>query len=373
MTGARRLEALIDRLATVGWLKSPEIRKALHAVPRQMFVPPVALVSPLGEDYLIDEGRDPAAWLDAAYSDDPIVTQIEDGAVPLEGGKGDFTSSCSAPSTVVALLELLQAERGHRVLEIGTGTGWTAGLLCELVGEKYVTSVEIDPQVADRAARNLREAGRSPRLVVGDGVKGSPEGAPYDRVHVTCGVREVPYAWVEQTRPGGVAVLPYSPGFGYSHELRLVVMPDGTALGRFPGHASYMMLRSQRKPDLDFGDAEASRSVTRTDPRTIGYASPGADLAMSAALGDVFSQGHEEDGVYTLWLWSPSGSWATAIHRPDQQEYEIRQAGDRRLWEETETAYFRWVTRGEPGRDRFGMTVTPAGQRIWLDSPDNLI
>ncbi|MEV8636635.1 hypothetical protein AB0395_33825 [Streptosporangium sp. NPDC051023] len=58
----------------------------------------------------------------------------------------------------------------------------------------------------------------------------------------------MPYAWVAQTCPGGTIVLPYCPGFGTDHALRLIVTPGGTAHGHFPGFASYMMMRSQRLP-----------------------------------------------------------------------------------------------------------------------------
>ncbi|MFG2003381.1 methyltransferase domain-containing protein [Spirillospora sp. NPDC048911] len=361
----QHIEAMADQLAVDGWLTQEKVRAALHDVPRHTFVPRIAGT---GQGDRVDRDLDPDGWLSLAYTQDAIITQLDDGV--SDATSGVFTSSCSAPSTVVSLLELLDVERGHRVLEIGTGTGWTAGLLAHLAEEGNVVSVEVDPQVAEQAADNLKNAGASPRLVVGDGVRGWAEAAPYDRVHVTCGVRVVPYTWIEQTRPGGVIVLPYSPGFGYGHELRLVVMPDGTAVGRVPGYASYMMIRSQRPPALDMDGVEATRSQTAVDPRTIAFAPPGADLAMSATLGEVFSKSTQAGGKYTLWLWASAGSWASATYEQGKDTYDVEQAGDRRLWDEAEAAYFQWVSWREPGRDRFGMTVTPEGQTIWLDSPD---
>lgn len=70
---------------------------------------------------------------------------------------------------------------------------------------------------------NLKAVGHAPRLVVGDGADGFPQGAPYDRVHATCAVAEIPYAWVEQTRPGGVIVAPWQPGRGHGLKVRLTV------------------------------------------------------------------------------------------------------------------------------------------------------
>ncbi|WP_160819890.1 methyltransferase domain-containing protein [Actinomadura sp. J1-007] len=274
---AQRTEALIERLAAAGWLTQASIKEALRDVPRHVFAPPVAWT---GEGGRVRKRSAPEAWLDLVYGDDALITQLDDGATDLAAGAGHFTSSLSASSTVVSLLELLDAEPGHRVLDVGTGTGWTAALLSRLVGSENVVSVEVDPAISERAAANLKQTDVSPRLVVGDGARGWTREAPYDRVHATCAVARVPYAWVEQTRPGGVIVTPYAPGFGSSHELRLVVMPDGTAVGGFAGYASYMMMRKQRHPEWDPSGRPAERTTTDVDPRTIGYAPAGADLAM---------------------------------------------------------------------------------------------
>ncbi|WP_285498496.1 methyltransferase domain-containing protein, partial [Actinomadura sp. NBRC 104425] len=132
------------------------------------------------------------------------------------------------------------------MLEIGTGSGWTAALLSERVGAQNVTTVEVDPMLGMQAAERLKAAGCDCRVVIADGAEGWPAAAPYDRVHATCAVPQIPRAWIEQTRPGGVIVAPYSPGFGCGALVRLDVLPDGTAMGRFAGSADFMVLRSQR-------------------------------------------------------------------------------------------------------------------------------
>ncbi|TDC67844.1 methyltransferase domain-containing protein [Actinomadura sp. GC306] len=364
---ARRSEALVERLSAAGWLTQGPVRTALRDVPRHAFVPAIAWT---GEGDRVDRATTPESWLDLAYRDDAIITQLDDGETDVATGAGRFTSSCSAPSTVVSLLELLDAEVGHRVLDVGTGTGWTAALLSRMAGAENVTSVDVDPFVSARAAENLKGVGLAPRLVVGDGGEGWAESAPFDRVHVTCGVSHVPYAWVRQTRPGGVVVAPYAPGFASSHELRLVVMPDGTAVGRFSGYASYMMMRSHRQPPWPAAEDEGDESTTAIDPRTIGYAPAGADLAMGAFLPGINAQGRHEGDTYVLRLWS-ARAWVAATYRQGQREYEVR--GDRSLWEDAVRAYFWWVGQGSPGRDRFGLTVTPETETVWLDAPANPI
>ncbi|MBF8188960.1 protein-L-isoaspartate(D-aspartate) O-methyltransferase [Nonomuraea sp. K274] len=275
------------------------IEQALRAVPRHWFVPPLGLA--LGKDgavVLIDRDTDPPAWWDAVYGGRPIVTQLDAGGTDLRAGIGRHTCRNPAPSEVADLLELLGAVAGQRLLEIGTSTGWTAGLLCRMVGGwGSVTSVEADPAVAEQAAKNLAAAGAHPYLIVGDGAGGCPERAPYDGVNVTQAVRTVPYAWVEQSRPGAVIVAPYVCGSG--HAVRLEVLADGTARGRFMRYA-------------------CPTTTAQDGP-------PGATLTMAI------------------------------------------------LAEEWAGARATWVSWGEPGRERFGMTVTAEGQRVWLDDPERVV
>ncbi|MDF5751352.1 methyltransferase domain-containing protein [Spongiactinospora sp. TRM90649] len=366
---AVRIERLIDSLGDI----SDPVKQAMRAVPRHRFVPQVALVA--GDTTtVIDRDADPSGWLDAVYSPLPIVTQLDDGDTDLRDRAGGlYTSSNSAPGTVVDLLELLDPAPGHRVLEIGTGTGWTAALLSHIAGEGGVTSIEVDAALAEQAAKNLGDAGVQAHLVVGDGADGCPERAPFDRVHVTCGVRAVPYTWVEQTRPGGVIALPYDPGFVVGHALRLTVRPDGTAAGRFAGYAAYMMMRSQRiAANAQRGDGRETR--TRIDPRTITRAPAGAALAMSALTGLYISSHRDTDRLLT-WVTDPDApaQWALISHVPHADDHEVYQVGDRPLWDEVVNAYFQWMDWGEPGRNRFGMTVTPDGQQVWLDTPQHPI
>lgn len=355
--------------------RTEHIKAAIRAVPRHPFIP-VRAQALLGADeteQIIDRDADPKAWWAAVYSDSVIVTQIADGTGEIRAGAREPTSSASAPSTVADLLGWLEPEPGHRVLEVGTGTGWTAALLSHLVGDEGVaTSIEVDPQVAERAAKNLSDAGVQAQLVVGDGAAGCPGRAPFDRVHVTCGIRQVPHNWIEQTRPGGTIVLPYCPGLGNGHGLRLTVFPDGTASGRFQGFAAYMMMRSQRPAHATRDDGSGQYSSTRIDPRTIAYAPPGALVAMAGLTGFQVTSRQQGDQFY-VWVVDQDHPevWTLVTHEPGQPEFEVYQLGERSLWEEVTDAYFRWVGWGEPSRERFGMTVTPEWQRILLDSPDH--
>lgn len=372
-----RVNALADDLAARGIVTSDRWRQASHEVPRYMFVPPTGWASPDypgGTDHAINREADPAGWWQAVYTDTAIILQTDDGATSPASGTGAPTSSISAPGVVMAFLELLDVGDHDRVLEIGTGSGWTAALLSWRVGEDNVTSIEVDPEVAAAAAENLKAAGYAPRLIVGDGAAGGPDGAPYDRVHVTCAVRRVPHAWVEQTRPGGVIVLPWSPDAIRGYRVRLDVVGDGTAVGRFRGPATYMMLRSQRgvarwnPHDADTAD----RTTTRLDPRTIAEAGAGAHLAITAQVphaGSLFAPDDDGGSLLLFESGNPDGSWA-ACDVMGVEKFEVHQYGDRRLWNEVEQAFLRWISWGRPGEERFGMTVSRGEHRIWLDSAD---
>ncbi|MFD3469754.1 methyltransferase domain-containing protein [Streptomyces sp. NPDC058682] len=133
----------------------------------------------------------------AAYSDEPLVTQFTTG-LP--------SSSASMPSMVartLLLAGLAEPPAQGGVLELGAGTGFNAGLLCALVGDEQVTTVDLDPTLAAGAQGTLKTAGCAPTVVDADGALGWPPNAPYDVVLATFSVDHIPPAWLTQLRPGG--------------------------------------------------------------------------------------------------------------------------------------------------------------------------
>ncbi|GAA3737308.1 methyltransferase domain-containing protein [Salinactinospora qingdaonensis] len=379
---AARIAALADDLHARGILHDQRWRHMLRAVPRHHFAPTTGWASPDdgATPHGIDADTDPSGWWDAVYSDTSIVFQTDDGTADPTAGTGEFSSSVSAPGVVTRFLELLDLDDHHRALDIGTGSGWTAGLLSARLGAHNVTSVEVDERIAAQAAANLERAGYAPTLVVGDGANGRPDGAPYDRVHVTCGVEYVPAAWITQTRPGGVIVAPWMSGGSVGHRLRLTVVDETTAVGSFHGPAAYMMLRAQRHNRVwEAHHSEQARySTTRLDPRAVAGAGSGAHLAVAALAPRIgwFSD-IGDDGGFSLLLYELSSredSWAGCYYQPGNTDYEVVQYGDRHLWDEVEAAYLSWVRLGRPGHDRFGLTVTTDGrQRLWVDHPERTV
>jgi protein-L-isoaspartate(D-aspartate) O-methyltransferase len=333
------------------------------------------------DDGLVPVWRDddPAGWLHRVYTDAPVITQADDGATP-PGERGRYvSSSTSKPSIVFRMLAELDARPGQRVLEIGTGTGWNAGLLSARLGSGHVVSIEVDPALAASARKALAAVGLSPTVVTGEGEGGYPPGAPYDRVLATASVQCVPYAWVAQTRPGGLIVTPWGTPYHNGALLKLTVRDDGTAAGHFVDELAFMWLRGQRIPfgyledRVNPGD-EAVESTTALHPYepvndvnasfAIGLRVPGAQsLVVPDDNGDPYH--------YVLWLTdSASGSWASLTHERGAKTYPVRQHGPRRLWDEVAAAHAWWVAAGRPAYTRFGLTVSPTDQTVWLDSPD---
>jgi protein-L-isoaspartate(D-aspartate) O-methyltransferase len=172
-----------------------------------------------------------------------VVTQVDDGHPDEPGGGSMPTSSASAP----IMLAELDVQPGHRVLEIGTGTGYNAALLAHRLGAEHITSIEVDPDVAARARQALSDTGYGEVCVVtGDGALGYPPGAPYDRIIATAAAHSIPYPWVEQTRPGGRIVLPWA-NSNTGALVALTVEEHGSASGGIVGESSFMWLRAQRE------------------------------------------------------------------------------------------------------------------------------
>jgi len=174
--------AMVDQLCGRRGVRTVPVEAAMRAVPRHLFVPDATV------------GR--------AYADEAVVTHRD--------AEGVAVSSASAPGVVAGMLEQLDVQPGHRVLEIGAGTGYNAALLAHLAGPAgEVTTVDIDPDVARDAREGLAGAGyRDVSVICGDGELGYPGHAPYDRVIITAGAWDLPPAWLDQLAPGGRLVVP---------------------------------------------------------------------------------------------------------------------------------------------------------------------
>ena len=185
-----------DQLQARG-IRDERVLAAMAAVPRHLFVPPSGQA--------------------LAYAD-----------TPLSIGHGQ---TISQPYIVAFMTEALQVEPSHTVLEIGTGSGYQAAILGRLARDVY--TIEIVPELAERARETLAQQGFwNAHVRAGDGYRGWPEHAPFDRVMVTAAPEEVPQALVDQLASGGRMVIPVGPQFA-DQELRILTKtPDGVITAR---------------------------------------------------------------------------------------------------------------------------------------------
>jgi len=368
--------ALADRLQEAGVLTHPKWRAAVEAVPRELFLQPgVFLPTDDGRWRPVSAlGTGPYEWSEIAYRDESLVMQLDrhltaDQAVELVPGVP--TSSSTTPVTVVGMIEALDVEGGHTVLEVGTGTGYSTALMCYRLGEDDVTTVEVDPGVATRADAALEAAGYSTWTVTGDGLLGHPRRAPYDRVIATCAVRRVPHTWVRQTKPGGIILATLAPGsWAYGTGLaKIRVNDDGTAEGRIIGESSFMQARSQAAVpfagDLSARTAYAdSERETKVPPTLLEEWMP-AFLAQLAAPGAQLVRAALGDGTPQLYLFDADRE-SFAAFTENGSGWTVRQGGPVALWDDIEQALIAWQGGGRPDISAVRLRVTPSSHTYWI-------
>ncbi|MGW5927179.1 methyltransferase domain-containing protein [Streptomyces anulatus] len=314
---------------------------SVAAVRRELFLPEAIEVG----DELISRTAKPQRWLEAAYSDVSSTTQVNDGR---HTGPDEYrlpTSSSSQPSVMLEALNLLDVQPADRVLELGAGTGLNAAWLAHRLGSDRVVSVEVDPALAEQAAKNNAAVGLSPRIVAADGGQGWPEDAPYQRVIATYAVDEIPYAWVEQA-PQGRIVSPWGGSF-FPYSFAVLDVHNDRAEGRFTGYPAFMRSRTQRPrrgylDDFLHHRQDAEHTTTSLSPMTIAQDAD-ALFYIGVALPDAWHlpvTADDDSGEMTLWILADDQrSWASADYTPDTHRYAVAQYGPRRLWDEAETAH----------------------------------
>jgi protein-L-isoaspartate(D-aspartate) O-methyltransferase len=370
------LAELVERLAAEGVLSEPW-RAAFLAVPREVFIPEVIWRYDGDDLVALRRSDEPQEWLRRAYGPRYVVTQVDDGSPAGPEGQGRVaTSSASRPDIVALMLDAGQVEPGMKVLEIGTGTGYTAALLAQRLGARNVTSIEIDPDLAARARAALATAGYGDvRVITGDGAQGYPERAPFDRVLSTVAAPRVPYPWVAQTRPGGLVVSPWSSAYDPAGLLSLTVGSDGSATGGLINTTiSFMPLREQRTARAAIADVVRETDIPESCYTDLHASHLCNDKDMLFAIGlQVASCRWEyvpangDDDRWCVWFLDPgSRSWARFDYQTGTRQWPVHQFGPRRLWDEVTAAYHRWQQAGRPSVKQWRFTITPDMQHVGL-------
>ncbi|GAA1029357.1 MULTISPECIES: methyltransferase domain-containing protein [Amycolatopsis] len=360
---------LIESLKNSGNLSAGAWRAAFEGIPRHLFAPRFTLPDNLGGLVLdVEDSGRREEWLKAVYQDEALLTIFDE--------RDMVTTSCSAPSVVAMMLESSQTTDGDAVLEVGTGTGWTAGLLSHRLGPAAVTSVDIDPRCVAEARERLDRLGLDPMLVVSDGYLGYPARAQYARIIATASLRKVPSAWLTQVRPGGTILADLRGDFA-GNLARLTVNRDGSANGRFlPKRVNFMPLRSKEERFHELPEL-ASRAVSAPGQHRQTGLAPSTlrtwDFAFLAQLsmpGTRAGRVRIQGGPMYYCLTDPqTESWARVDADTDEAEREVTQGGDRRLWDELETAHELWTRLDQPSPADFAITVSADSEQV-VSLPD---
>ncbi|MFA4819828.1 MAG: protein-L-isoaspartate(D-aspartate) O-methyltransferase [Candidatus Aenigmatarchaeota archaeon] len=197
-------EELIRELIEGGWLKTKPVIEAFEKVPREDFVP---------QEY----GK-------YAYANEPL---------PIGHGQ-----TISQPLTAAVMTELLEAKKGHKILEVGTGSGYQAAILSEIVGPRgKIITTEIIPELFEFAKMNL--AGyKNVNVLNIDGSLGCEKESPYDRIIVTASAPSVPPPLVEQLKEGGRLVIPVE-------DRMMLIEKNGKIKETFVGYYAFVPLRGE--------------------------------------------------------------------------------------------------------------------------------
>ncbi len=269
--------ALVEELKRKRYIRSPQVEAAFRAVPRHLFLPGLPL--------------------EEVYADRVILTKQADD--------GHWLSSSSQPGIMAVMLEQLDLVPGHKVLEIGAGTGYNAALMAHMVGQAgQVVTLDIEQDLVTAARQHLAAAGfERAQAVCADGGYGYPAVAPYDRVILSVGSSDIMPAWIEQMQPHGRLVLP------------LAIKADIERSIAFERNDDHLLSRSHYPCGfLQLRGAFAGEPVNWLPLGS----EPGLLLAAVGAPSIDAQQ------VYT-WLTGPGRDWETGIHVSLREiDFELR-------------------------------------------------
>jgi protein-L-isoaspartate O-methyltransferase len=328
-------------------------RAPLAATPRHLFVP--RWWHATGNNWQLCDGpADVPRWLDAAYSDQTLVTRIgtlhADHAAPGQHAQGTPSSSSTLPSLAVQMYRHAHITDTMDVLDVGTGSGYGTALLCHRLGAEQVTSIDVDPYLTHATMQRLASLGLHPALITSDAT--GPLPGEYDRIVAMVAVRPVPPSWLTALRPGGRLVTTIT---GTTAILAADKLGDGRAFGRIQRDwAGFMAAR--HGPSYPPQPADGCEDLLTGEGEHVGRGRyPLVIVDHAWELRTMLSIEHpgianhhqsHPDGTATVWLAHPDGSWARAQGEPGKSAPLVHQSGPRRLWDLLDDLRDSWLTEG---------------------------
>lgn len=306
---------------------------------------------------LHDGPSDVPAWMRAAYGDQTLVTKVgpvhADLAEPGEQPIGRPTSSSTLPSLVLRMLRYGQIFDGADVLDVATGSGYSAAVLAQRLGDRHVASIDVDPYLTKVAAERLDSIGLRPRVQTVDAT--GPVLGDFDRIVAMVAVRPIPASWLIALRPGGRLVTTIA-------DTALILTADKcepggewAAIGRI--ERDWAMFMSTRT-GADYPDRISAATLTaarehdgervwrgRFPVLNVPHAWELMSLLEITEPGIVHDYEESEDGVRTAWMMHADGSWARAEATGDEPPV-VHESGPRRLWDALDRLRAEWLSTG---------------------------
>lgn len=354
--------SMVRSIKREGYLQSPALELAFRETPRHLFVPEFLRLKRNTEGTTTADGvvdADDPAWLPTVYTNEALITQVK----PIAGQSSAtaFTCSSSAPALMSDMIEELGIERGMRVLEIGTGTGYNAAILCHLLGDQAVSTIDIDPELLAQARERLSALGYHPSFEAADDT--------YDRIVATHAIADIPYDWIRWAKPGAVVLADFRAPENNTIGawVKLVIDEDGaTATGTLMDPRGYFMsarkvpeFASVGEPAPEFTEEEHQRRAEQTRQRA------------TALAADVLA---EPDFVLYLWRTSPGLTFAlmpdgtASLNGPRAESWayvadtNVYHGGAEDLWAIAERAFAFWDSAGRPPKESWTVLVNIHGR-----------
>ena len=209
-------EDLVKTLISKGYLYSPKIIKSFRIIPREKFLP--------------------VNLKEKAYIDTPL---------PI-----GFEQTISAPHMVAIMAEVSDFKTGNKILEIGTGSGYNAAIMAEIVCQTnykplgHVYTLEIIPELFSFAKKNLEKTDYDKKVTIirQDGSIGYADQSPYDRILVTAAAPKVPTVLIKQLKPGGILLLPVGDHYFFQSLIKIEKNYDGSTITEKLGSVTFVPL-----------------------------------------------------------------------------------------------------------------------------------
>ncbi|MFJ4688257.1 protein-L-isoaspartate(D-aspartate) O-methyltransferase [Streptomyces sp. NPDC088789] len=367
--------SLTQQIDRSGVVLSSRLAGAFLNVPRHLFVP--VFYRREGDRFIPWRRTDGDAdeWLAAVYTDDSLITEVDDihaEDAPGGGVAGVPTSSSTAPGLMADMLDALDVHEQHEVLEAGTGTGYNAAVLSILAGDRHVTTIDRTGNLTSKAGPRLNSAGFDPLVLHGDAARDLPAGTVYDRIIATASVRRIPPAWLTRLRTGGIMVVPIKGTLAGGMVARLTKLPDGTAAGHIlHTPAAFMPLRDGTPPSGEVPDAvtgpsrDTCLSGRSLDDWTFSFF---AQLHLPPGLIRTYAR--TADALHVTTLYDPADGSAAQIADLPEGPPRVTVDGPRDLWAPVETAHRLWQVLNRPRREWFTIEATTNQQTVSYTAPD---